>query len=101
MNWVWSLYLNLPDDANNHYAVPLSAKDVSGLAPAIIMTAEYDVLRDDGIGYARRLREAGNQVIDKDFAGMIHGIFSYGTYVDETVRLREWISASIDSILAR
>lgn len=101
MSWVWGLYLDFSKDARNPYAVPLSATDLAGLPPTIIMTAEYDVLRDDGVRYAAALREAGNRVIEKDFAGMIHGFFNYGAYIDETANLNRWILEGIDSIIPR
>jgi acetyl esterase len=52
-------YLADPADGANAYASPLRARDLSGVAPAHIVTAEYDVLRDSGEAYARRLERAG------------------------------------------
>jgi acetyl esterase len=99
MMWFWDQYLNA-GDKNNPYAVPDIAPDHRGLAPAIIPTAEYDVLRDDGISYAARLEAAGNKVIYKDFAGQIHGFFNQGKYVDAAYSLRSWIIEQINSLLA-
>ena len=53
------LYLPKPEDATHPYVSPLLAPDLSRLPPAHIMSAEYDMLRDDGERYAERLREAG------------------------------------------
>jgi acetyl esterase len=66
-------YLNSPDDARNPYASPLLAPDLSGLPPALILTAEYDVLRDQGEAYAKRLEEAGVPVTYSMYEGHIHG----------------------------
>ncbi|MGA3770705.1 hypothetical protein BLA34_22310 [Ralstonia solanacearum] len=52
---------------------PLSAPDASGLPPALVMVAGYDVLRDEGIQYARRLAQAGTPVTLVEYSGMVHG----------------------------
>jgi acetyl esterase len=67
----------LPDDAdpNDPRLTPLDA-DLSGLPPAYIVTAGYDPLRDDGIAYAERLKQAGVKVVHMDYPTMIHGFFS-------------------------
>jgi acetyl esterase len=66
-------YLARPEDGANPYASPLRAPDLSGLAPALIVTAEYDPLRDDGIAYAARLAQAGVPVHGLNYLDMHHG----------------------------
>lgn len=61
-----------PGQYDNPEVSPLLNEDLSGLPPAVIVNAEFDPLRDDGILYAARLRKAGVQVWDKCFAGQIH-----------------------------
>lgn len=61
-----------PDQYNNPEVSPLLNKDFVGLPPAVIITAEFDPLRDDGTGYAGKLKKAGVQVWEKCFAGQIH-----------------------------
>jgi acetyl esterase len=75
MVWFWDHYLATPDDGKNPYASPLHAADLSGLPPAMVITAEFDPLRDEGLAYARRLQEAGVSVKSSHYDGMIHGFF--------------------------
>ncbi|HEY3993518.1 MAG TPA: alpha/beta hydrolase [Ktedonobacteraceae bacterium] len=75
MIWFWDQYLANPSDRFNPYAAPLRATSLSGLAPALIITAEYDPIRDEAEHYARRLQEAGVTVRLSRYAGMIHGFF--------------------------
>lgn len=79
MQWFWEQYLQGNDHDNDPYACPSRAKDFSNLPPAIVVTAEYDPLKDDGVKYERLLREAGVQTYYRDYAGMIHGFLIMGT----------------------
>jgi len=73
MDWFRGHYL--PDDAAalDPRVSPLLAPDVSGLPPAVVLTCGFDVLRDEGEAYARRLEQAGVRVTLRRSAGLIHG----------------------------
>jgi len=76
MQWFWGQYLQSSEHDANPYAAPMQAKSFKGLAPAIIMTAEYDPLLSDGEKYAALLEGAGVPVLYKGYEGMIHGFFT-------------------------
>jgi acetyl esterase len=75
MEWFWDHYLASPGDGRNPYASPLHAPDLAGLPPTMVVTAQFDPLRDEGRAYARRLREAGVAVRESQYDDMIHGFF--------------------------
>ena len=72
--WFRQNYLGDSGDKENFRASPLLG-DLSGLPPAVIVTAEFDPLRDQGAAYAKALEEAGVDVTYHCFDGMIHGFF--------------------------
>jgi acetyl esterase len=73
MRWFWDRYVPDPAQRDDPLAAPLRASSLEDLPPAIVVTAEYDPLRDEGERYADRLAEAGVPVVRHRYAGAIHG----------------------------
>jgi acetyl esterase len=79
MDWFYSHYAGSWEDAKDPRLSPLHGADLAGLPPAVIVTAEYDPLRDEGEAYGEALRAAGGTADVRRYDGMIHGFFGMGT----------------------
>jgi acetyl esterase len=82
MVWYWDQYLASGGDRKDPYAAPLHAENLEGLPPTHIVTAGFDVLRDEGEALAARLREAGVPVTLRRYDDMVHGFLIMGRYLD-------------------
>lgn len=98
IRYFWSLYLASDADRDNPYAAPARAANLAGLPPALILTGEYDPLRDEGELYAARLQEAGVPVELTRHEGLIHGFFGMGAILDRTQGIREETAARLRAL---
>lgn len=97
VRWFWTNYVGPDIAAAPAEAAPLNAPDLRNLAPATIVVAEHDVLRDDGVEYARRLRQAAVPVTLIEWEGMTHGAFQMTGVVDRVRDLMRKLAEQIAS----
>ncbi|MEV6525670.1 alpha/beta hydrolase [Longispora sp. NPDC051575] len=101
VSWYWKHYLADPEQGRDPLASPLRAEDLGGLPAALVITAEYDPIRDQGEQYAERLRQAGVPTVLTRYDGMVHGFFAMSGTLDGGKRamaqasdqLRAWFTA--------
>jgi acetyl esterase len=95
MKWFFNHYLKTEADGADWRVAPLRAPSLAGVAPALIVTAGFDPLRDEGEAYARRLREAGVRVDAVCFGGMIHGFAPMGRLIQTGNRAVSLVAGSL------
>ncbi|GAA3568155.1 alpha/beta hydrolase [Nonomuraea rosea] len=99
MIWFWDHYAPDQADRARPDASPLRAKDLAGLPPAVVLTAEHDVLRDEGEAYAERLRQAGVPVEAKRCAGQMHAFFTMVNVLPGSAAAITTVVEAIDGVL--
>ena len=95
MKRFWAHYLGAIDPAEASLAVAMRHADLSKLAPATVITAQYDPLCDEGDAYAKRLSDAGCDVDSMCAPGMIHGFFSLYQAIPDAM---QWIQRAGDNL---
>ncbi len=100
MVWFQQHYLRSPADAEDWRASPIKAASLAGVAPAIVVTAECDVLHDDGERYAEALRRAGVAVEYREYQGMIHAFFGMVPAVDDAMNAQRAVAAAFTRAFA-
>jgi acetyl esterase len=90
----WFMEKYLPDAAlrDDWRASPVRAGSLANLPPSLVLTAECDVLHDEGVTYFEKLRDAGVHAEHAEFPGMVHGFFSYLGLVDDAERAHETVA---------
>jgi acetyl esterase len=83
MEWFWNYYLSSERDRANPYCCPGMAKDLTGLPPALVITAEYDPLRDEAEDFAARLKRAGVAVKCTRYEGVTHAFTGMALILDK------------------
>jgi acetyl esterase len=101
MVWFRDHYLRRSEDASDWRASPVRAANLAGVAPAIVITAECDVLRDDGERYADALRRTGVPVEYKEFPGMIRAFFGMVPAVDDAMNAQRMVWAAFNRAFAQ
>jgi acetyl esterase len=101
MEWFRDQYLADIADAGHAYASPLRASDLSGLPPALVITAEFDPLRDEGEAYGVRLRDSGVDAAVSRYDGVFHGFFGLRTMLDAAKQANEEAYAALRSAFGR
>jgi acetyl esterase len=100
MRWFWDHYLKRSEDGAEAYASPLSAPRLDGLPPALIITAEFDPLCDEGEAFAARLRQSGVPVTLTRYPGMVHGFIRMLNIMDKARAARDEIAAALKKAFA-
>ena len=100
MRWFWAQFVPAAH-RSDPYAAPARCADLSGVAPALVQTAEYDPLRDEGEAYAARLGAAGVPVTCSRYAGVVHGFVSRWTAMARATVAHDEAGAALRAALAR
>jgi acetyl esterase/lipase len=99
-DWFLINYLQSPEQATDFRASPVFARDFAGLAPALVVSAGFDPLRDEGFVYSERMRAAGVQVEYVCAEGLVHGFLHTAGVLREPARIVTLIARRLESALS-
>ena len=99
MAWFDDLYCP-PSERSNPYAAPLAVDDPSGAAPALVIVAGHDPLRDEGVEYAQKLADAGVPTTLIEYPGQFHGFFGMTRFLDQAHEAQELTAIALGRALA-
>ena len=92
LDWFWEQYLGSLADTRNALAAPAKAGSLAGLPPALVLTTEYEVSRDEAEAYAKRLADSGVETECIRFDGLIHGVYWMSGAVPRSGELRDAVT---------
>lgn len=101
MPWFMNYYLENEADKTHRYVAPLLADDLSNLPPAIVITAEFDPLRDEGEQYAQKLANAGVSVKSQRFTGVTHEFFGLAGAVSKAADAVKFAAEGLKEVFDR
>ena len=101
MEWVRGHYLNDPAEIDDPSVSPLRAEDLAGLPPALVYTAGFDPLRDEGQAYAEKMQHAGVKVVHREFDTLTHGFVGMRGAIHAAARAMDDMVAGLRHELAQ
>ncbi len=99
MQWYWDQYVPDPAARQDPYASPARATDLTGLPPAIVITAGCDPLRDEAEAYAERLRAAGVPTVQRRCPGQVHGFMRLFGVLGDAARAVDEVAADLRAVV--
>jgi len=100
MEWMWRAYLPTSADEDNPYAAPVAASDLTGLPRCVMLTAEFDPLRDEAEEYAARIEAAGVEVEMRRCPGQIHAFLNMSGIIPSAKEILVQLASDLGELLS-